>query len=534
MSATVIETVRVWGADGIAVEYPWKSDACYMLRDDHPYLDFRTRGYPAQARHGAKISKLPDPCEDGVQWQRWELSEELSRERRLGEISVTLKVPQDCSLRCYVIPAALVSYRDVMVMAEEIEAELGFAAVWDMVTDQTGRSWSRQSGGPRSSMPSEMTDLVEEEMRAAGAIRREPFAELGPPSRQDQPLGENALVSHWAARRSSQICDLVEALSGSLAFMTESSARNNPVGRQARIDKEVDRLRSALNDLDALKVRLATFIKEIELSTPIYPSPLMQRDHRLRILLRVFAPAASEAISETESALSHYPPLFLNRLWELWGIVWIASQLRDLGFAGPCTIEAVDSVKRCSWHLSRGGAVIELDFEAEPTLVDYGRLPPVHERDVPALEWAARHQELDVERPFLGTELKCSPDYLIRITTPTGKRLLVGDACLASPMHHGKGEPTGTKPYTVEKYRRTIGWADEESIVRCHALGGFVIYPPPAADWADFETVPGASDCALLCPSPQGDPEASRRLERLLGVVAPDFATLIGQTAGRQ
>jgi hypothetical protein len=534
VSPTVIEVVRVWGADGIAVEYAWKPDACYLLRDDHPYLDFRTRGYPAQARDGAKISKLSDVCEDGVQWQRWDLEQALSKDRRLGEISATLKVPRDCLLRCYVVPAALVSYRDVMVMAEEIEGELGFAAVWDMVTDQTGRSWSRPSGGPRASMPSEMMGLVEEEMRAAGAIRREPFTELGPPSRRDEPLGENALISHWAARRSGQICDLVEALSGSLAFMTESSARNNPDGRQTRIDKEVDRLRSALNDLNGLKVRLATFIEEIELGTPIYHSPLMQRDHRLRILLRAFAPAASEAISETESALSHYPPLFLNRLWELWGIVWIARQLRDLGFSGPCTVEAVDSVKRCSWHLSLGETVLELDFEAEPTLIDYGRLPPVHERDVPALEWAARHQALDVERPFLGTELKCSPDYMIRITTPTGKRLLVGDACLASALHHGKGELTGTKPYTVEKYRRTIGWADEGSIVRCHALGGFVIYPPPAGDWTDFEKMPGASDCMLLCPSPGGDPEASRRLERLLGAVAPDFATLIGQTYGEQ
>ncbi len=61
-------------------------------------------------------------------------------------------------------------------------------------------------------------------------------------------------------------------------------------------------------------------------------------------------------------------------------------------------------------------------------LVKYELLPPLQERKVPVLEWAARYQQLDEDRPFLGMEIKCSPDYLIRVTTPAGKMLLVGDA----------------------------------------------------------------------------------------------------------
>ena len=252
------------------------------------------------------------------------------------------------------------------------------------------------------------------------------------------------------------------------------------------------------------------------------PSPLLQRDHRLRLLLRVFAPSASEAIAESDSSRSSYPPLVLNQLWELWGIVWIARQFRLLGFDGLCSVEAVETVTRCAWRLNRGDVTVELDFEAEPVLVRYDRLPPLHERKVPALEWAARHQQLDQDLPFLGLEMKCSPDYLIRVTRPAGKTLLVGDACLSSPLHHGTGgDKLGSKPYTVERYRRTIAWASGDQIVRCHPMGGFVLFPPPSQAWHEFTTLPGASDCMLLCPNPTDDTEATRRFGILLEGVVP-------------
>jgi hypothetical protein len=518
---TIIEAVRVRSADGVIAEYPWDPDTCYLVRDDHPYLDFRTRGRPAMLRsRETKISELTESCEGETQWQRWDLTDVQSRQRRLGEISAELKVPRDCSLRCYVIPTALLSYRDVIVMADDIEAEFGFTAAWDMIADRPGRAWSLIRRGAHAKTPTAFIHTLEEEMLAADAIRRNPFTELGPLSRQDIPLTENAMVSHWAAQRSGQLCDLTAKVAMVLKGMDARSARNNPAGRQGRIDTERTQLSAAQDRLGDLRIRLAGYIRDTELATPLASSPLFQRDHKVRLLLRAFAPPAAEAMSEIESARSHYPPLFLNRLWELWGMVWIARELRRQGFSGTCTVGAGDSVNQCAWHLTRGDVVIELDFEAEAVFIDYQQLPPVHERVMPALEWAARHQDFDAERPFLGTELKCSPDYLVRITTPTAKMLLVGDACLASPEHHGKsGEGTSSKPYTVEKYRRTIGWAAGDQMVRCHHLGGFVLFPAPACAWTAFERVPGASDCILLCPSPQGDPDASRRLETWLTTV---------------
>lgn len=518
---TIIEAVRVRNADGVYAEYPWDPDACYLVRDDHPYLDFLTRGRPAMLRaRETKISELTESCEDGTQWQRWDLTNDVSRQRRHGELSAELKVPQDCSLRCYVIPTALLSYRDVIVMADDIEAELGFTAAWDMVAARPDRAWSLVRRGANSKTPSAFIQSLEEEMRAADAIRRDPFTELGPRSRQDIPLVENALVSHWAAQRSGQLSDLTASVAKVLEGMDGRSARNNPAGRQERIDTDRSQLSAVQNRLSEVRTLLAGYIRDTELATPIASSPLFQRDYKLRLLLRAFAPPTTETMSEIESARSHYPPLFLNRLWELWGIVWIARELRRQGFLGTCTVEAGDNVSQCAWHLTRGDVVIELDFEAEAAFIDYQQLPPVHERDMPALEWAARHQKFDAERPFLGTEPKCSPDYLIRITTPASKMLLVGDACLASPEHHGKsGEGTSSKPYTVEKYRRTIGWAAGDQMIRCHNLGGFVVFPAPAHAWTALEKVPGASDCSLLCPSPQGDPDTSRRLETWLTTV---------------
>lgn len=526
----LIEAVRIFDADGVAVEHPWDPHTWYLIRDDQPYLDFLSRGPKARALESeskhldVKIDDLPDPTEAGSQWQRWNFKAEVARQRRLGEISLALKVPRGCVLRCYVIPTLLLSFRDVVVMVEEIEEELGIEAAWDMLTGRRDRSWSRTAGGARSNVPAELIKHVEEEIQAARWIRRAPFEELASPSLQDVLLAENALVSHWATRRYTQVRDVAETVSHALSAQEARSRRGNPATRQTNIDNEVRRLRELVDRLTRLKSNLAHLVTDAELATPIYPSPLFQRDHRLRQLLRVFAPRSAQALSETQSAQSHYPPMILNDLWELWGAVWLARQLRRLGFSGLSSMERVEAVHRCSWRLVKGAIKVELDFEAEPALVDYGRLPPVYARTVSTMEWAARNQDLDEERPYFGLEPRCSPDYLIRVTTPARKALMVGDACLASPKHHGKKQDkSDSKPHTVEKYRRTIGWSAEGEMIACHPLGGFVLFPPPVEEWGGFEGLPAASVCTILCPKVGGDSDAGYRLEQLLARVAPEL-----------
>jgi hypothetical protein len=533
----LIEAVRILDADGVAVEHPWDPNTWYLVRDDQPYLDFLTRGPKAQAVKSesehidVKIKDLPDLSEPGAQWQRWDFETEVARRRRLGEISLALKVPKNCVLRCYIIPTLLLSFRDVVVMVEEIEEELGIGAAWDMLAGRRDRSWSRTAEGARSNVPAELIKHVEEELQAARWIRRAPFEELAAPSPRDSLLAENALVSHWATRRYAQVRDLAKVVSHALTAQESRSRRGNPATRQTNIDNEVERLRQFVVRLTGLKSELTHLVTDAELATPIYPSPLFQRDHRLRRLLRVFAPPSAQALSETQSAQSHYPPMFLNDLWELWGAVWLARQLRRLGFSGLSSIERVEAVHRCSWRLVKGAIKVDLDFEAEPALVDYDRLPPVYARTVSTMEWVARNQDLDEERPYFGLEARCSPDYLIRVTTPSRKALMVGDACLASPKHHGKKhDKSDSKPHTVEKYRRTIGWSAEGEMISCHPFGGFALLPPPIEEWSSFEGLPAASDCTILCPQPGGDSDADHRLELMLARMAPELESCSGSS----
>lgn len=524
LARSEIEVVRVMGEDGVAVEYQWDSSTWYMIRDDCPYLDLLVRGFHAQTREGPKLEALAEAAPEGKCWQRWNLETDLARNRRFGEITLALKVPKDSMLRCYVVPTLLLSYRDVIAMIEDIESELGVSATWDLMTERPDRSWSRRSnsGGPIT--PTELVQIVDDELRFALSIRRDPFTELGPRSRRDMPLPENAIVSHWAMRRHSQLRQSADLVIRKLRLLREKAARKNPDGRLKKINDEISILDSLGRKLVELQGVLSLIGNDVELLTGIYPSPVFQRDYRLRQLLRAFAPRFSEALSAVESSRSHYPPVYLNALWELWGAVWLAKEFRSWGFTGTCLVDSIDMLKSCSWQFQRGEVVLDLDYEAEPALIDYERIPPVHDRGVPALEWAALSQKFDEDRPYFGSGLRCSPDYLIRITSPAGRYLMVGDACLASPKHHGTPpDRLDAKPYTVEHYRRTVGWATKDQVVRCHPLGGFVLFPPPAAEWAYLQQLPGASDCTLLCPHPQSQNEAGGRLAHLISMISPEI-----------
>ena len=535
VEVSVIEAVRLTGADGVSVEYPWDPSAWYLVRDDHAYLDVLMKGRNAQAKGATKLEPREEGEEDGQRWQRWNLEAELARQRRLGEITLPLKVPKGCVLRCYVIPTLLLSYRNVAAMVEDIEQELGLPAAWDASAERADRSWSRRTAIERTDPTSETVRLVEQEIDAARSIRRSPFIEPGLRSRSSFALAENALVSHWAARRSSQLRDSMDVAERSISALRVRSDLGNPKGRQEKVDAEVTRLTRLVDKSSELRNACVHLVSEVELATPIATGPIFQRDHRLRLLLRAFAPSFSEAVSETDSARSHYPPVFLNHLWEMWGAVWLVKELKSIGFVGVCSSAWALDLGWCSWRLTRGDVVLELDFEPEPVLVDYASLPAAHERDLPALEWAARNQALDAGRPFLGLEARCSPDYLIRVSVPGARYLLVGDASLASARHHGKREEkTDAKPHVVERYRRTIGWSVEDQVVRCHPMGAFVVIPSPSEDWRDFESLEGASDCTLLCPSPDGDEEARRRLMGLLSVVAPEFRQVSSEPLTRE
>jgi len=525
VAASAIEAVRVVDEEGEPVRYPWKPSSWYGIRDDHPYLDILVRGYAALSLDKTKLEKLTEPAPEGASWQRWNFEPEIARDRRFGEISLPLKVPENTVLRCYVVPTALLKYQHVIAMIEDIESELGVNATWDVIDQRPDRSWSRRGKGGGHIAGQELIKHVEDELRFAHSIRRDPFSELGPRSRRAVPLPENAIVSHWAAKRHDMLRRSSDEIAEELQLLQDRTRRHNPVGRLPEFYRSIERLGRLSREIAGLRAMLCHLCRHDELQTSIYPSPIFQRDHRLRHLLRAFAPRLSEAISTVESARSHYPPIYLNTLWELWGAVWLAKEFRRWGFAGSCFLNPIDKLHSCSWRLQRGTVVLELDYESHPTFIDYTKVPPVHRRGMPVLEWAAMNQTFDQSRPYFASEEKSSPDYLIRITTPTGRSLMVGDACLASPQHHAVKKPQDAKPYTVENYRRTIGWVVQGQIVRCHPMGGFVLFPPPSESWAHLQQLPGAADCTLLSPSPLGDEAARERLAKLLIAISSDIAT---------
>ncbi|MBB3746990.1 hypothetical protein FHX10_006543 [Rhizobium sp. BK591] len=524
VEASSIIAVRVADADGVYKELPWNPTTRYLIRDDKPYLDVLVRGPLLNARMDlkdeSKLRDLKEIQESGARWQRWDLETYLARFRRFGEINLELKVPKNSALRCYIIPTALLDLRDVIAMVDDIESELGIVAAWDVDSPKPERSWSRGTDRKGSITALEIIREASEELAAAASLRREPFIELGPRSRRNLPLPENAVVSHWAARRCAQLRDCAAACMAEIQSLEDRATRGHAERRRERIEERLATLISVKMELEDLTSIIARFGNDsTELNTLVYPTPLFHRDHRLRLLLRAFSPLMSEAIAESEALRSRYPPIFLTKLWEFWGAVWLVKVFRELGFAGHCITELKKAPDACSWRLRKGDMQIELDFEAEPNYVDYSKIPPSHERAVPVLEWAALNQEMDPERPFLGLEEKCTPDYLLRITVGDERILVVGDATLASAEHHHK-DP---KPKTVEKYRRTLGWSVDGGIVRCHPMGGFVIFPPPSSSWKEFEVIPGAADCVIFAPGPRDSEIAKHRLLSLLGAISPNL-----------
>jgi hypothetical protein len=542
MAVTTIEAVRVFGGDGTGTVYPWDPSTRYMVRDDHPWVDLLVRGHRLQVADTAKnaepahddpgsspgrvgvLSQLDEPASSGAVWQRWNFEADLARRRTLGELSLALKVPKAHALHIYVIPTQLLDLADVVTMAEDLESELGVQVLWDVGAAHRERAWSKKAGAA-SQTPLRLIDATESELQAARDIRRRPFEELMVFASRVDVVPENAVVSHWAARRRRQLMDAECLVQADREALQQAAGHQKAERRAVNLANEVEARRRVENRLSALCAQLGGLIREPELATGISPGPATQRDHRLRALMRAFGPPAGEALSPVEAARSQFPPVLLNHLWELWGAVWLVKAFRSLGFRGKPSMSGADRVRACSWTLRKANLTIQLDFEADPTLVDYSSMPPAHLRGEPALEWAARHQSHDESKPFFGMEDRASPDYLIRVTTPDRLALLVGDACLASPIHHGRGGQANAKPVTVEHYRRSIGWVADRGVVRCHPMGGFVVFPPPASAWAAMESIPGARDCTLLCPSPRANDAAERaeaRLFDLLAVVAPE------------
>jgi hypothetical protein len=509
-------------------EWAFDENVWYVITDEHPYLELEVWGRPLVAAHDRdkqRIDQLEHVSDvsSGHFWQRWMLGDQLARDRTMGGFELPLRVPNGIVLRCYVVPSKLLDVKDFLAMVEDVQTELNRPVAWDPGRDRRIRSWTREAQASRVSMRTRLLEDVREELDVAQWLRRSPLLEQGRRRGVLEPSPENGLVSHWGARRGGDLTEAIERIERELPEYRRRSREHAPEGRRG-MNEVVASMTWELDELRVLRSRVLHHVAVEDLRAPVTFGPLVQRDHRFRKLLRAFAPPPSEVVSESESRWSQFSPISLNGLFERWGAVWIVYQLRQLGFmSGAAMTIGREVLESCAWRLVRGRVSIEVDYEPHPEMMDFGDVPPIHERDETANEWTVARQLSDDGRTLFGSQTRCSPDYVLRIQGPYGHCLAVGDACLADPAHHPH-DGQASKPATVESYRRSIFWWVNGRLQPCDPMGGFVLFPGPPSGWDALMHQVRHKDVWFICPKPRGADEHARQrfrtfVERLIAKV---------------
>lgn len=494
---------------------PFLLDHIYIISDSRPYIDFQFQGHPPKAADAAaRRDGILELIAQRTDWVRWNLAKQLSADRRLGRHELALKVPQNTTFRCYVVPEKVVSITDTWAMIEAVESELDRPIAWSEERRRTTRSWVHGERHSSHSILLAALEDIEEELGGAQALRHYPPLEPGQGERRLVPAPEVSLISHWAVQRGNLLSVAIDRLEQECKDLERRQREHHPKRRK---DALVQRQSDVLSELARARMLHSLTLQQSassELSHPIHVGPLVQRDLRFRRLLRAFAPRTSEISHDQPGQWSRLPPLSLNRLFECWGAVWLVDQFRQLGFQGGVDkTQGSTEVAGCTFLLQRDGVRVTLEFEPHPARLDFANLPALDERLVSAEEWAVARQFSDPERPFFGSHDICSPDYLLRIEGTGRPIFAIGDACLADPCYHDKDD----KPETLRAYRRSIMLKSSTGLVRCEPLGLFVLYPGPTERWSQLETNCRKDDIWLLCPQVSGaDSTARMRVHRML------------------
>ncbi|MCK6548003.1 hypothetical protein L6R52_19285 [Myxococcota bacterium] len=501
---TKILRVRTYGPDGSETEHEFDPDVYYLVDDRRPEIDYLVEGQPLSPKpRFGEFKQSEDPTDPlAPTWRKWTFGQAYSSRRRLGVIEAPLKVPKGITLRCYAIPQKLLSPTDFWAMVEDIEAETDRQVAWEATAPQARRSW--ESGRvSEQTLTDELCRAVERELLSALGLMRHPIREPAAIGRGEQPVPELAIVSHWTVRRVQQLRERLERLTESIAHYDLCLAERPSNGRAADLSAKRAAALELRSRAEALRRRASAMMRWEDLSTPVAFTALAQRDPRLRNLLSAFSPPRSELAGVSPSKWSAYSPVTLNDLFERWGAVWIARQLRALGFAGPPPeVTGSDNLATARWSFRRGTVEIILDYEPHPRLLDLAGLPPLGQRHEPAARVAARTQVQDVDRPLCALENSVSsPDYVLRVTGPRGTRLAVGDASLADPAHNNDN---GRKFSDIVKYRSSIHWWTRQDLLACDRLGAFLILPGPREIWSAAEDQLGRDDVWLVTPLPGG------------------------------
>lgn len=499
----------------------------YQIDDLHPWLHF-----------GIDVERKPDIPDtepgylekvgalgDDLTWSRWcPLSKKestVSAERRFGYYEVELQGSWQVRLRCYVWPARLFDRVQMGSMIRTIGQELGRTIVWER-TDSPVRAYATGSTGGRVELrtllqrTAEELHAIELLQRTYGSASDNHRAYLG----DDEGSPEEQLVALWGLRRLHQLRDYKHRLERALA--EHKDAIWDYAGNAQRVDAHKQGLEAATSELRKV-TRTASLVRTVteqyaHARAALELVPSMQRDYRLRRLLRAFNTPVNEWLADRVTNLSTLPPIKAPELFELWGAVRIVQALRALGWTctapvlrGAADAWGVSALDGCSWHLVNGPEQILFDFSPRPRVVELASIPAMHERTVDAWTWAARQVALT---DTLFSLCPSTPDYALRWSSASRQGLLIGDASLADPRHQKR-----TKVEKVCDYRREVAWLGRDSgVVTCGLRASFIVLPGPSSQWVELARHAAQLDCYTLCPEPPGsdDPDFVGMLKHML------------------
>lgn len=505
------------GTDGDEHVRPWTNGSVFLIYDDdpvirighscreHPRLDSKAIDdkFGKMKFDNIRDNNIPESL--GVlasKWSTLNLGAALSADRRFAMLRLKFTVPKGIELLLVVVPRKLLLAGDVLAMVTDIAEEFGWFSAADAKRNGRWTGLDRFFGPGIVTTDGDLIQRIEEELVAARALRRYPYSAAEPLQRFDDPVPiEDALVTRWAQTRCRQLRQLLPGLDAARERAEQCLKGTIP-------DKRRTSLEGAKNDHEQLRAKILRLQQDLrslqdqrEFSTPLSLGPAMQRDWRLRRLLRAFAKPHVELPRLAWANPTSEPPS-LNQLFELWCATMIVRKLRELGFVGSLTAPWVGATATgCSWELVRTGLRVRVDFEVDSKLADLEQLRVRTERSVTVLQAAVDQvcAEVDDAR-YVALSNECSPDYILRIDERGSPFLLIGDATLADlPYLLKKGAQR--KDDKVEDYLRNIAAVGESgSVVRGHQLGGFVLVPGAQEDWSTFAKP--ASDVAVIALHP--------------------------------
>lgn len=503
----------------------YRPDVYYGIDDQHPRLYFALNSgipcSPVEAQ--GKLERLESQAPDSLYWWSWLPLEDISAERRFGSYHLRLKAPCRAELKCYLWPARIVTFDKFTSMLEEIEDELGVSVRWDHERATTTRAYA--DGAAAGPGPDErLLDDIAHEIAMAWAMLRSPYddaaaARIHGRANDGQDLPENRLVRAWAVRRLWAVDSLAKNLGAAIADFKQEEERAHA---NKKATEALRRRRQWLQELlqrtrtvrDQVR-RIALMTQGLDASADIRLTAAMQRDYRLRKLLRAFVPASTDVMTRKEQRLSKLPPLRAPDVFELWVAVRLARWARASGWSGRPIPEAKGAaprgqgggVLRCRWTLRLNDRLLRLSFGIHPQVLDLKKVPPVMNRQTPAFEWAAEHQA----NPGLVSTKPNSPDFALTVAGPIGAAMVIGDASLIDVAYqHGR------KAESIAAYRGSVAWLRRDRLVRCIPLGPFAAVPGPEPNGApteavvDFKEAAAASDVLLLWMTP-GEDRANER-----------------------